>query len=204
MNLIIQVLIFTSFFFEAGIGLFIPVFAVFITQQIPGADVAVVGYAAGIYWILKSILQIPVGVLLDKKRGEDDDFWALFAGCFITGLSVFLYIFAHSLFQIYGLQALLALGGALMVPSWYGMFLRHADKKMAGFEWSVNSSLSYGLGTGAAGALGGYLAKIYGFNLIFVLGAFMIWASMIILLLFRYRLPGYKHRHPIPKPPYPL
>lgn len=203
MNIIIQALIFASFMFEAGFGLFSPVLAVFITQQIAGGDIAVVGYAAGVYWILKSILQIPVGKYLDKKEGEEDDFWALFLGHFLMGVGALLYLSVHTPFQLYLLQILLAVGGALVVPAWYGMFLRHVDKRREGYEWSINSSLSFGLGAGGAGAIGGILAKTYGFQVIFVGAAILVWASLPILLALRRNLRDHQ-RPPIPKAPYPL
>lgn len=203
MNLIIQTLIFASFLFEVGFGLFLPIFAVFVTEQIQGGNVAVVGYSAGVYWILKSILQIPIGKFLDKRKGEIDDFWALFLGHFIMGLSVFLYIYARTPLQLYGLNALLAIGGALSVPAWFGMFLRHVDKRKEGYEWSINSSLSYGLGTGGAGALGGFLADLYGFKFIFITAAILVWVSLPVILVLRRRL--WDHERPsVPKVPYPL
>lgn len=203
MNIIIQALIFASFMFEAGFGLFSPVLAVFITQQVAGGDIAVVGYAAGVYWILKSILQIPIGKYLDKKEGETDDFWALFLGHFIMGFAALLYLTVRTPFHLYLLQAFLAVGGALVVPAWYGMFLRHVDKRREGYEWSINSSLSFGLGAGGAGAVGGFLAKTYGFDFIFIMAAILVWASLPILLVLRRSLRDHQ-RPPVPKPPSPL
>lgn len=203
MNVIIQALIFSSFIFEAGFGLIVPIFAVFITDQIVGGSVAVAGYAAGVYWILKAILQIPVAKFLDAHDGEIDDFWALCAGHVLMGLAVFLYIYARTPIHIYLLQALLSLGGALAVPSWYAMFLRHVDRRKEGFEWSVNSSLSYGLGTGGAGALGGFLASRYGFNFIFITAAILIWLTIFILFFLRQNF-GVREKPPVPKLPYPL
>lgn len=198
MNIIIQALIFASFMFEAGFGLFSPVLAVFITEQVAGGNIAVVGYAAGVYWILKSILQIPIGKYLDKKEGETDDFWALFLGHLLMGFGALLYLSVHTPSQLYLLQTLLAMGGALVVPAWYGMFLRHVDKRREGYEWSINSSLSFGLGAGGAGAIGGILAKTYGFQVIFVGAAILVWASLPILLALRRSLRDHQ-RPPVPK-----
>ncbi|OGZ95257.1 MAG: hypothetical protein A3I44_05560 [Candidatus Sungbacteria bacterium RIFCSPLOWO2_02_FULL_51_17] len=203
MNVIVQTLIIASFVFEAGFGMFAPVFAVFVTTQIPGGDIAVVGFATGVYWILKSLLQIPVGRYLDKKEGETDDLYSLWAGYFLMGLVVFLYQYIESPLHLYVLQALLAVGGALAVPAWYGMFLRNIDHHKESFEWSINSSLSFGFGTGGAGMLGGYLAQVYGFHFIFVTGALLIWGSLVILFVLRKHLRR-GSKVPIPKPPFPL
>lgn len=203
MNVIIQTLILGSFVFETGFGLSAPFFAVFVSRQIPGADLAVLGYASGIYWILKSLLQIPIGAWLDRTKGEQDDFWTLIAGHFIMGAVLFLYIFVTTPMELYLLQILLAIGGALAVPPWFAMFIRHVDQLKEGYEWSINSSLSFGVGTGVAGIVGGLLAQHYGFEITFILGGVLVWAGTIFFFVLRRHLAGAK-RVSVPKLPYPL
>jgi len=40
----------------------------------------VVGVATAIYWIVKALLEFPVGTLLDKYAGEKDDYFFLVSG----------------------------------------------------------------------------------------------------------------------------
>ena len=46
--------------------------------RIEGGSATVAGFAAAIYWIVKSIFQLPISRWLDKTDGENDEFWALF------------------------------------------------------------------------------------------------------------------------------
>lgn len=178
-NKIIRTLIGADLIFLSAFGLITPIFAVFITEQIKGGDVKVVGFAAAIYWILKSILQIPIGKFLDKKKGERDDLYFLILGYFIVALVPFGYIFSFLPWHIYVLEGIYALGMAMALPSWCAMFTRHIDKGKEAFEWSLEST-AYSFGIGVTGAIGGILVSKLGFNAVFVmvglialLGAFL-------------------------------
>jgi len=186
-NKIIWLLIISSFVLETASGLTSPLFAVFLTNNIAGGTLEVIGFAAAIYWILKSLLQLLVGYYLDKLSGEADDLTALIAGHVIFGITFFLYILAKTPTHIYLIESLAAVGGALLVPSWYGIFIRHIDKYKEDFEWSVNSSLSFGLGTGLAGAIGGIMVTKLGFETTFaVAGTISLISAVISIPLYKY------------------
>ena len=149
-----------------------PIFAVFITEQIEGGDVKVVGFAAAVYWILKSILQIPIGKFLDKKRGEKDDLYFLILGYIVVAIVPFGYIFSFLPWHIYVLEAVYAIGMAMAIPSWCAMFTRHIDKGKEAFEWSLEST-AFSFGTGVTGALGGILVSKLGFDAVFIMVGFI-------------------------------
>jgi len=186
-NKVIKTLIVSDFFLNSGWGLLGPVFAIFLVQKIalgsPAEGAKIAGFASLTYWIVKSFLQIPIGQHLDKHRGEKDDFWFMVLGTFLTGLTPFGYLISFQPWHIYSFQVLHALGMAMAVPSWSALFTRHIDKGKEAFEWSVRST-SLGFGAGIAGAVGGVLAALFGFQIIFVLvGAFtMISAGLLILI----------------------
>ncbi|GAH48577.1 unnamed protein product, partial [marine sediment metagenome] len=66
MNPVIKVLTISDFLIISGFGLITPIFAVFVTDTIEGGTLAVVGIAAAIYLLARSIGQIPVGAIIDK------------------------------------------------------------------------------------------------------------------------------------------
>jgi len=172
-NKIIRNLVKADLMFLSAFGLITPIFAVFITEQIKGGDIKVVGFAAATYWISKSLFQIPIGRFLDKERGEKDDIRCLVAGFLIAAMVPFAYIFSSFPWHIYALQVIYGLGMAMYNPAWCAIFTRHIDKGKEAFEWSLNSS-SLGFGIGITGAVGGILASQFGFNLIFILWNFLI------------------------------
>lgn len=205
-NKVVRILIQTDLIFFSAFGLIIPIFAIFITQQIKGGDVKVVGFAAATYWILKSILQIPIGRFLDKLKGERDDLYFLITGYLLTAIVPFGYIFSFLPWHIYALQAIYAIGMAMAVPAWAAIFTRHIDKGKEAFEWSLeNSALSFGIGI--TGAIGGILVSKFGFDLVFAMvGILAILGGLFPLLIYKNIVPRGDHhlRFPkIKKPPIP-
>lgn len=192
-NKIIRNLIEVDLIFFSAFGLISPIFAIFITGQIKGGNVEVVGFAAGIYLVLRSLLQIPISKFLDKKRGEKDDFYFLILGHFLVALAPFGYIFSSFPWQIYALQVIYALGMAMAYPSWCAIFTRHIDKGKEAFEWGLDSTI-LGLGAGITGAIGGVLAAEFGFNLVFVIvGIFALFAAFLPLLIYKDIMPRGDH-----------
>jgi len=74
-NKVIRTLIGADLVFLSALGFVNPIFAIFITSRIKAGSLEVIGFAAAIYWITKSILEIPVGRFLDKRKGEKDDLY---------------------------------------------------------------------------------------------------------------------------------
>lgn len=188
-NKIVRSLIGADILFLSAFGLIAPVFAVFITEQIKGGDVKIIGFAAGIYWILRAILQVPIGRFLDKTEGEKDDFYFLIIGYILATLVPFGYIFSSLPWHIYLLAVVNALGMAMAYPAWCAIFTRHIDKGREALEWG-----SYGtavdLGIGAAGAIGGLLVSKFGFNLVFLfVGIIALVGGLLPILIYKHITP---------------
>jgi MFS family permease len=182
-NRVIKILIVSDFFLLSGLGLIAPIFAVFIINNIQGADVSVVGIAVGIYWILKSIIQVPIGKYLDKKHGEKDDFYFLIIGTFLASLVPLGFIFASLPWHLYALQIIQAVAMAMAVPSWGGIFIRHIDKGKEAMTWSFESA-AVGIGAGSAGIIGGIIAKTFGFVPLFIgVSILGIFAACLFMLI---------------------
>ncbi len=197
-NKVIKTLIYSDIVLNSAFGFVSPIFAVFITDQISGGNVKVVGFAAAIYWMVKSPLQIPIAKWLDKNHGERDDFWFMIIGTLIFGVVPFGYIWSTLPWHIYILQILQAVGMAMVVPSWSAIFTRHIDKGKEAFEWSVRST-SLGIGIGITGALGGIFVSRFGFQSLFALvGILAVIATLLLLIIKKdlYRRP----KGPLPKP----
>lgn len=150
----------------SGMGCIAPILAVFLTQQVK-ADLAAVGLATTIFLLLRSGLQIPLGQLIDRVKGEKDDFWAMIIGSMIVSLVPLLYLVIKTPGQLFLVQGLYGIGGALTYPSWMAIFTRHLDKKKIGWQWSVYQA-TVDLGGAMAAGVGGFLAKTVGFNKLFI------------------------------------
>lgn len=182
-NQVILIIIFAEFVFTIGAALLGPLVAIFITKDI-GAPVTVVGFSVAIYWIVKSILQLPVARYLDRNHGEVDDYYSVLSGLAISTTAVYLYYFVQAAWHIYALQVLIGAGDALVVPAFQAIFIRHLDKNQEAFELALRSSFSYGAGSAFGGALSGILAIVIGIRAIYLIyGTLMLIGFSILLFL---------------------
>jgi DHA1 family multidrug resistance protein-like MFS transporter len=166
---VVKTLVLSDFFVNAGFSIFAPVFAVFVTKQINGGSLEVIGFAAAIFQVFKVLFQIPVARILDKTKGERDDFYSLIFGSAIISIVPFTYLLASEAYHIYIIQAIYGIGAAFSIPPWYAIFSRHMDKSRENVEWSMDS-IAIGISGAGAAALGGFLAQRFSFDMVFVIG----------------------------------
>lgn len=185
-NIIIKILILSDFLIFAAYQLFTPIFAIFISEKI-SADLEVIGIATGIFLFSKALFEMPVGIMIDKSKSENDDLLAAIVGTVLVGIVYFSYNFISSISQLYVLQGFLGLGGAIAYPGWYTIFTRHIDKGKEGFEWSLYDVL-LGIGMAASAALGGFIADKYSFQVLFILVAMVTFSGALLLFLIKDRI----------------
>jgi len=179
-NRILTMLVLSDIFITSGFGLVAPIFAVFVNQQVLGGTLIVVGIGESIYLAIKSILQLPIGILIDRVSGEKIDFYLAFVGNILINISVLLYIFAKLPIHIYLIQALMGVGGAISYPAWMGLFSRNMSQGHESFIWSVYSTFTQ-LFSAATAALGGYLATTLGFHSLFLIVAVLGFVGTFLL-----------------------
>lgn len=167
-NRVIRALTISDILMLSGLGLVGPIFAVFVTDQIQGGDLAAAGLASTIYLLIKSGLQVPLAQIIDRIRGERDDFWMMVVGSLIISLTPLLYILIKTVPQLFLVQAIYGIGGALSYPPWLVIFTKHVDRENTGWAWSVYYT-SIDLSGALAAGLGGLLAEKLGFKPLFLL-----------------------------------
>jgi len=199
-NRIIRTMVISDLIMYSGWGLITPILAIYILEEIKGGNVQIAGIAVGIYWGVKALLQIPLSYFLDNNKGEKDDYYCLIAGIILVSLVPIGFIFASLAWHIYFFQIIRAVGMAMVVPSWAGIYTRHIQKKREAFCWGLDSS-AVGIGLGIGGIVGGVIAKIFGFDFLFLSVSLMGIISAILLSLVGSKeiLPKEKI-YPIPKP----
>ncbi len=170
-----DILLLTSF------GLITPIFAVFITDNIQGGTVEVVGLASAIYLLTKSFSQIPIARFLDKNKGEKDDFWAMVFGSIGITIIPLLYIFVKTPAHLYIVQLFYGFFAAVAFPSWMAIFTRHIDKDKEGLEWGVYQTL-IDMGMAGSASLGGFLAYRFGFAPLFAVISIISFFGTLFLL----------------------
>lgn len=180
-NPVVRFLIISDMVIVGAAGLLGPIFAIFVEEFIQGGNAAVAGIAASIYLFTKSILQIPIAHLIDRIRGESDDFWLLFVFSILCALVPILYLFIHTPFQLYVVEFITGVFTAFTFPTYMAIYTRHIDHEKEGTEWGVYFTLT-DLTSAALAAVGGLIASTQGFpTLIAVVvvasfgGALLLW-----------------------------
>lgn len=185
LNKVVTVIITGEFILTASFGFLVPIFSIFVVEEVTAGTAQVAGFAIAIYWIVKSVLQLPIARWLDKNHGEIDDFWALIFGNVGSAvIAILFFLYATEIWHIYLFQILWGIADAVLVPPFYAIFTRHLDRGHEGFEWALRSSFSLGAGSALGGALGGTLAGIFGLRLVFLfagIGALFGTAALLFL-----------------------
>lgn len=205
-NRAVQILLLYLFFVVTSMALFVPIFAVFVTDFVGGATLKTVGFALGLYAIAKSILQVPLARFLDKHSGEHDDFYALVAGAIIAVIYPFALLGVSKVWHLYVLETFVGFGDAALMAAYYSLFARHVDKGAEGFEWSLFSVGGLTISSAIGGAIGGILGDLFGFRVLFMASGIINFLVFFILLRLHPLLDGARPQalppfSPIPKNP---
>jgi MFS family permease len=166
-----------------GWGLVGPILAIFITREI-GASISQAGLAAALTFATQAILQLFVGLRLDRTRGEEDDYNALFFSIFLAGFVGLGFFFARELWHIFALQIAQGVRNAFYYASWPPIFSRHLDRGRESFEWSLDLT-GVGFANAFAIAIGAYLAETFGFRFVFLVVSLLSFLSLVPLFFAR-------------------
>ncbi|MCL5090538.1 MAG: MFS transporter [Patescibacteria group bacterium] len=167
-NNLIKILTFSDVLIVSGWGLTNPLFAIFVTNQIKGGNLELIGLSTAVYCILRSALQLPFARLIDGIKGEIDDFVLMAVGSIVMSLVPFLYSQATTNVHIILLQGLLGISSAMVSPGWLAIFTRHIDRHIEAEEWGLYNAM-VGIGGALTGALGGFMAEKFGFRSLFII-----------------------------------
>jgi len=181
-NNVVKYFVLSDLALMSGWGFISPLFSVFIIEKIAGATIATVGVATALYWVVRSVVQLPIADYLDKTEGERDDFYALIFALILAGISAFSYTLVKSVSGLYFVQFVQALAFGIYVPAWSGIFSRHLDEKRKSFDFSLDST-AIGVASGISGLIGGLLVNYFGFNVVFVLGGILSFTAALLINL---------------------
>jgi hypothetical protein len=182
-NKVVRNFIFADLLLFGGWGLVSPIMAIFVVEKVAGASIVTVGILAGIYWAIRSSIQLPMAMLVEKSETEKDDLYLLIIGLLLISASAFWLNFVDTIPKLYAFQAIHALGFAFYAASWAGIFSRHIDKSRAAISWSLDHTF-LGAATGMAGFAGGYAANKFGFNAVFLaVGILSLFSAVLIFIV---------------------
>ena len=183
-NPVVKFLIISDIAIVGAGGLLAPIFALFIDNFIEGGNAAIAGMAAAIFLFTKSIFQIPVAHIIDKIRGEKDDFWFLFSASISMALVPLLYLIVNTPTQLYAVQFIYGLIASMTFPSFMTLFTKYIDKGREGMEWGAYFTLT-DLISAAFASIGGFLAVTYGYHALIIAVSFLMFLGALFIFPIR-------------------
>ena len=183
-NPVIRFLVISDTVILGASGLLGPIFALFIEEFIQGGNEAVAGLAASIYLFTRSVFQIPIAHLIDKIRGEKDDFWFMFVFSILMAVTPLSYLFINTPLELYIVEFFLGLFSAFTYPTFMATFTRHIDREKEGTEWGVYFTLT-GLTSALLAAIGGFVAAGEGVHILIIAVVFLSVIGAFLLLPIR-------------------
>jgi MFS family permease len=190
-------LIYSDFLIFSAVGFISPIVAVYVTGQIRGGSLSVVGWSTAIYWGVKSLAQLPLSAYVDRRRNDVVTYNIMLVGSALSVIvPLFYWLLASEAWHVYFIEAINGLLAAMMIPTWLTLFTKHIDANREATEWALHSN-AVGIGYAAAAAAGGMLADRFGFQAIFPIVAACMLAGALLLLAVRKDLVALEHRREV-------
>lgn len=159
------------------------VFALYITQNIPGGSAIHVGLVFGLYRAIRAFAAIPIGRFLDQHKGHIDEYYTLVTAGLITGVTYIALFFSTELWHVYVGMSFIALGHALDISSWRILFYGNVPENTRGQVIGVYETIMqivYAL----AIIIAGFVGEIFGFEwTLFFAGVATLSSSAILLFI---------------------
>jgi len=176
-NKSLKILILINAVFLLGASMFPPIFALFV-EEIGGN-----AFTAGSIWATFAIgtgfLMLIISRYGDKLKERE---YLVAAGYIFRCLAWLGYFFVNSLWQLYFLQLILALGESFGTPAFLGIYSEHLDKGRHIRQWGVYTSFTIIIG-GVAAFLGGAIVSQFGFRVLFLVMTSLSALAFFLLII---------------------
>lgn len=147
--------------------------------------VQVIAIGTSIYYITRSVIQMPIGKITDKIKSDSDEILFLLIGAILMGLPFIVYPFISIPVHYYILQFVFGLGVSFNLTNWRKLFALNVDKNREGTQYGFYEICMSG-GAAIFSALIGSLGSLGNryFDIIIVsAGIAMLLASVWIFLI---------------------
>lgn len=172
---IVKILLVENTLFEFGAGLYGPIYAVFVGEI--GGTVLTAGTAWAIFLISLGVFGFITSKFIDRLSLKK----ATIATSIIHGFLIFGYVFVSQIWQLYLLQLLIGVIGAINFPVWDAWFTNMQKSERRGESFALLHATN-NIGRGFAALGGGVIVFFVGFKTLFIISGFFVLASSFLLL----------------------
>jgi len=170
-------LLFINSIFVLAANMFPPLFALFVKEV--GGNALSAGSLWAVFAIVTGILTMIISRHGDRLKETE---YLIAGGYACRAIAWIGYFFSHSLWQLYILQLLLAIGESLGSPAFNAIYSKHLNIGNYIKQWGINNSLN-SIIMGIAALLGGIIVFQLGFRTLFAIMASLSIISFVFLMI---------------------
>jgi len=178
-NRAVKLLLLTNSLVLLAGAMLAPIYALFVTEI--GGSLFHAGLAGGVFATSAAITTFAAGLAADRVRQSE---LIVVIGYGLMAIGFLIYTTVDTLAGLMAVQALIGAAEAIYSPAFNALFSKHITERKAGRMWGAWELANYSsIAIGAV--LGGTIATVFGFQVVFVIMAIL----SIISALYIYRLP---------------
>lgn len=179
-NKVIAYLTFSDVFTWGVSAVLTSLAGLYLETKFDGHVIEYIGIGVSVYFVTRSVFQLPVGALCDRIRKDRDEIYLLMFGNILMGLSYLMFPIIRGPHFYLFLQFLFGLGSAFNLVTWRKLFARNLDPGREGKEYAGYDTVMSGM-TALFGVITGYVANLgssYFDGVIVIIGAIMLLSSI--------------------------
>ncbi len=159
----LQILLASDFFIILGFGMMMPIYALFV-EEIGGSILEASG-AWSAFAFTSGILMYMIGRWEDKKKHYEA---MLVLGFIFKSIAYLGYFFVSNTAQLFMVQIVLGLGGAIGSPSYDALYSMFLQKGKYATQWGTWEAMNM-IVSAVAAIIGGLVVHTYSFKTLFLL-----------------------------------
>lgn len=181
-NPVVKAFIISEAFLWSAYNFVIPIFAVFVLNDIRGGNVQIAASAYSFFLIVRVVFELITCKYLGKSN-EFNKFTTTIAGILLISLGYLGFSFSDGIISLFIFFGIVGMGLGIASPIKNSLFATHLDKNKETTEWGIYDAVTF-IGMASTAALGGFIASQYGFNFLFVIAAIVNFIGIIPYLLY--------------------
>lgn len=166
---IIKAYIIADSFLWSAWNLIMPIFAVFIVNNINKSSIELAAAGYSIHLITRVIFELLSGSYLAKSTDRKKFIVTIF-GMSILSVAYLGFSVSSEIFQVFVFYAVAGMALGIATPAKNALFSMHLDKNKESAEWGITDAVSF-ICMALATALGGFIAGEFGFKMLFYVAA---------------------------------
>lgn len=181
-NAIVKAFIISEVFLWSAWNFIIPIIAIFSATKIPGGNIEIAASAYSAHLVVRVIFELISGRFL-LKAGELKKFFITIMGLLFISLSYLNFAFTYNITSLFISFAIAGIGLGIASPAKNSLFSTHLDKNKEPAEWGIYDATVF-MGMALSAALGGFIVKLYGFHILFLLAMVVNLLGIIPYILY--------------------